>query len=160
LSNVLDADFRAIDFDVVGVNHLPIITALRIDGEDAFPKLRELLADPKLLDRPIHLPPGMDPELVKMAAEVTKRSVLESHKVKIELFERFGVLAGAGDRHLVEFFPGFLTPESEWGKRWGVALTTIADRERDAEGHKSSFEELARATEVPTTPSGEIVAPM
>ena len=49
--------------------------------------------------------------------------------MKFALFERFGVLPGAGDRHLVEFFPGFLTEESEWGKRWGVALTTIADRE-------------------------------
>ena len=60
--------------------------------------------------------------------------------MKFELFERFGVLPGAGDRHLVEFFPGFLTEESEWGKRWGVALTTIADRERDAGGHKAAFE--------------------
>src|SRR5262245_50270809 len=160
LSNVLDADFRAIDFDVVGVNHLPIMTALRIDGEDAFPKLRELLSDPKLLDQPIHLPVGMDPEMVKLAADVSKRSVLESHKVKLELFDRFGVLPGAGDRHLVEFFPGFLTEESEWGKRWGVALTTIADRERDAGGHKGAFDELANATEVPTMPSGEIVAPL
>jgi alpha-galactosidase len=160
LSNVLDADFRAIDFDLVGVNHLPIITALRIDGEDAFPKLRELLDEPELLDQPIHLPPGTDPEVRKLAREVTKRSVLEAHKVKLELFGRFGVLPGAGDRHLVEFFPGFLTEESDWGKRWGVALTTIADRERDAGGHKKSFEELDRATEVPTMPSGEIVAPL
>ena len=29
LSLLLDADFRAIDFEVIGVNHLPIITALR-----------------------------------------------------------------------------------------------------------------------------------
>ena len=160
LSNLLDADFRAIDFDVVGVNHLPIITALRIDGEDAFPRLRELLADPKLLDAPIHLPPGLDPELLKLAGEFPKRSVLDSHRVKFALFERFGVLPGAGDRHLVEFFPGFLTEESEWGKRWGVSLTTIADREADAGGHKAEFDKLRRATEVPTAPSGEMVAPM
>jgi alpha-galactosidase len=41
----------------------------RIDGEDALPRLRELLADPKLLDALIHLPPGLDPELLKLAGE-------------------------------------------------------------------------------------------
>jgi alpha-galactosidase len=160
LSNLLEADFRAIDFDVVGVNHLPIITALRVDGEDAFPRLRELLADPKRLDEPVHLPPGLDPEMLKLAREFPKRSVLDSHRVKFALFERYGVLPGAGDRHLVEFFPGFLTEESGWGKRWGVALTTITDRESDAGGYKAEFEKLRSATEVPTMRSGEMVAPI
>src|SRR5580765_5063087 len=57
LSQILDADFRSFDFEVVGVNHLPIITALRIDGEDAMERLREKLADPeKLADEPIYPP--------------------------------------------------------------------------------------------------------
>ena len=34
LSLLLDADFRAIELEVTGVNHLPIITALRVDGDD------------------------------------------------------------------------------------------------------------------------------
>jgi alpha-galactosidase len=161
LSNLLGADFLAFDFDVVGVNHLPIFTALRVNGEDAFPMLRELLADPqRLQDEPIHLPPGLDPEIVKLAAEFKKADLVDQHRVKFSLFERFGVLPGAGDRHLVEFFPGFLTEESEWGKRWGVALTTIADRENDAGNYQSELEKLRRATEVPTMPSGEMVAPM
>ncbi len=161
LSNLLDADFLSIDYDVAGVNHLPIFTALRINGEDAFPALRELLADSARLEsEPIYLPPGLDPEVVSMAAEFKKAGVVDQHRVKFALFERFGVLPAAGDRHLVEFFPGFLTEESEWGKRWGVHLTTIADRERNAGGHKEDLEKLRAQTEVPTMPSGEIVAPM
>ena len=161
LSNLLDADFLSFDFDVVGVNHLPIFTALRIDGEDAFPKLRELLADPqRLRDEPIHLPPGLDPEIVALAAEFKKADLVAQHRVKFALFERFGVLPGAGDRHLVEFFPGFLTEESGWGKRWGVELTTIADRENDAGNYQGELEKLRAVTEVPTMPSGEMVAPM
>ena len=66
----------------------------------------------------------------------------------------------AGDRHLVEFFPGFLTEESEWGKRWGVRLTTIADREQWLDYFTAEFATLRGATEVPTTPSGEMVAPL
>ena len=80
--------------------------------------------------------------------------------MKFALFERFGVLPGAGDRHLVEFFPGFLTEESEWGKRWGVGLTTIADREVWVDRYKAEFAKLSEITEVPKMPSGEMVAPM
>ena len=47
-------------------------------------------------------------------------------RLKLELFERFGVLPGAGDRHLAEFFPNFITDESGWGERWGFGLTSIA----------------------------------
>jgi len=159
LSNLLDADF--LDFDVVGVNHLPIFTALRVNGVDAFPELRALLADARRLqDEPIHLPPGLDPEIVALAAQFKKADLVAQHRVKFSLFERFGVLPGAGDRHLVEFFPGFLTEESEWGKRWGVGLTTIADRENDAGNYEGELEKLRSMTEVPTTPSGEMVAPM
>lgn len=161
LSNLLGAEFRSIDFDVVGVNHLPIVTALRIHGEDAFPELRALLADrQRLQDEPIHLPPGFDPEIVKLAAEFKKADLVDQHRVKFALFERFGVLPAAGDRHLVEFFPGFLTEESGWGMRWGVALTTIADRENDAGNYQAELEKLRAATGVPTAPSGEMVAPM
>jgi alpha-galactosidase len=161
LSNLLDADFPDFDFDVVGVNHLPIFTGLRINGEDALPALRELLGDADRLRRePIHLPPGLDPELVKLGAEFKKSSLVEQHRVKFALFQRFGVLPAAGDRHLVEFFPGFLTEESGWGKRWGVALTTIADRERDATNYRAELDRLAVASEVPRVPSGEMVAPI
>ena len=65
----------------------------------------------------------------------TKRDLLDKHRIKLELFGRFGVLPAAGDRHLAEFFPGFLTEASEFGKRWGVHLTTIADREHGQAGH-------------------------
>ena len=41
LSLLLDCDMRAIDLDVCGVNHLPIVTRLSIDGRDGL----ELLAD-------------------------------------------------------------------------------------------------------------------
>ncbi len=80
--------------------------------------------------------------------------------MKVALFERFGVWPAAGDRHLVEFFPGFLTEESEWGRRWGVRLTTIEEREQWLDYFRAEFATLRGATEVPTTPSGEMVAPL
>jgi alpha-galactosidase len=80
--------------------------------------------------------------------------------VKFELFARFGVLPGAGDRHLVEFFPGFLTEESGRGERWGVGLTTIEHREMGQAFHIQTFEKMLTADEFTTMPSGEMVAPV
>jgi alpha-galactosidase len=161
LSTLLDVGFGDIDFDIAGVNHLPIITALRVHGEDAFARLRALIDDPDGLGAaPIRIPSAYGEEAQRLASGFSKRDLLEHHKVKMALFDRYGVLPGAGDRHLVEFFPGFLTEESEWGKRWGVELTTIADREGDAGSHKAELAKMRAANEVPTMPSGEMVAPM
>ncbi len=113
-------------------------------------RLREKLADPeKLADEPIYLPDEIKRELGDVATEFTKRDLVTSNQVKFALFERFGVLPGAGDRHLVEFFPGFLTEESEWGKRWNVHLTSIADREVWVDRYKAEFAKLRAADRRP-----------
>ena len=161
LSQLLDADFRDFDLTVTGVNHLPIVTDITIAGDDGFARLRELLADTERKgDEPVHMPPGLGHEQHSFGGSFRKRDVLAANRVKFALFERFGVLPAAGDRHLVEFFPGFLTEESEWGKRWGVGLTSIADREAWQDYYKGEFAELKAAPDVPNLPSGEIVAPL
>jgi alpha-galactosidase len=161
LSLLLDCGFGDLDFELVGVNHLPIFTSLLVHGDDGFERLRALLADPDGLgDQTVNLPAGVSKEAAAFAGGVRKRDILDHHRVKFALFERYGVLPGAGDRHLVEFFPGFLTAESGWGERWNVALTTIADRERDAGGHKETLAAMHAANEVSRMPSGEMVAPM
>jgi alpha-galactosidase len=161
LSQLLDADFRDFDLTVTGVNHLPVVTDMQIAGDDGFARLRALLADTETRgDEPVHMPPGLGHEQHSFGGSFRKRDVLAANRVKFALFERFGVLPAAGDRHLVEFFPGFLTEESEWGKRWGVGLTSIADREAWQEYYKGEFAELKAAPDVPNLPSGEIVAPL
>ena len=109
---------------------------------------------------PSTCPPGLGHEQHSFGGEWRKRDLLASNRVKFSLFERFGVLPAAGDRHLVEFFPGFLTEESDWGSRWGVGLTSIADREAWQDYYEAEFAELRAAAEVPKLPSGEIVAPL
>ncbi|TMK67562.1 MAG: hypothetical protein E6G60_00700, partial [Actinobacteria bacterium] len=143
LSLLLDVSFLDIQLTVAGVNHLPFITKLDVAGEDGFTKLRELLDDAdRRASEPVGMafPEGLGHERISEGGEWTKGDLLAHNRVKLELFSRFGVLPGAGDRHLVEFFPGFLTAESEWGKRWGVELTAIEDRERDQDGHIGDFE--------------------
>jgi alpha-galactosidase len=49
-------------------------------------------------------------------------------KVKLSLLETYGSLPAAGDRHIAEFFPYFLTEETGAGEDYGVLLTTIENR--------------------------------
>jgi alpha-galactosidase len=158
LSLLLDVPFLDLDFELVGVNHFPLLTKVRIGERGGLEELRALIASGA--DEPVKPPPEFGEKAAAMAGSVRKRDLLRGNQVKFALFERFGVLPAAGDRHLVEFFPGFLTEEAGWGKRWGVELTTIADRERDAGSHKRDLDELAAASEIPTMPSGEMVAPI
>jgi alpha-galactosidase len=139
LSQLLERDFRDFDLDVTGVNHLPLVTRLAVGNDDGF----ELIA---------RLPEEFD--------DPRRQAIYDTSKVKFELLRRFGVLPAAGDRHLVEFFPGFLTEESGWGKRWNVGLTTIHDREQWLDYFKAEFAQLRAADEVPATMSGEMVAPL
>jgi alpha-galactosidase len=138
LSQLLDASFMDITPTVAGVNHLPFITELDVAGHDGLERLHEVLD---------HRDPA-------------KEELLRQHRVKLELFSRFGVLPGAGDRHVVEFFPGFLTEDSEWGRRWGVHLTTIEERELGQAHHIRQFEEMLADDTVSEWPSGEMVAPV
>jgi alpha-galactosidase/6-phospho-beta-glucosidase family protein len=139
LSQLLERDFRDFDLDVTGVNHLPLITRLDVGGDDGFAMLAAL---PGELD------------------DAKRQVLLDTSRVKLEMLRRFGVLPAAGDRHLVEFFAGFLTEESDWGKRWGVGLTTIEHREQWLDYFKAEFAQLRDAPDVPTTMSGEMIAPL
>jgi alpha-galactosidase/6-phospho-beta-glucosidase family protein len=163
MSLLLGVGFMDIAPTVAGVNHLPFVTTLDVGDDDGFTILRELLdhADERAAEPlPFGLPEGLGHEKIAQGGEWTKGDLLHANQVKLELFRRFGVLPGAGDRHVVEFFPGFLTEESGWGKRWGVGLTSIEDRERGQARHVADFQAMLASDEVDTMPSGEMVAPV
>ena len=162
LSLLLDTDFRAIEPVITGVNHLPLITELRVEGEDGLARLAAVTADDRRRDDPLPfaLPADLGHEPRPDGAAWRKGDLLDINRVKLELFHRFGALPGAGDRHVVEFFPGFVTEESAWGKRWGVTLTSIEDRERDEQRYVQRLDERLARDDVPDLPSGEMVAPL
>jgi alpha-galactosidase len=104
-------------FQVAGINHLPWITEMRIHGADGFAFLRDWLAVHGAL------------RFAKEGLINTCDSVFEDrHAVKLSLFQVYGLLAGAGDRHVAEFFPHFLRRETNWGLDFGVETTTVAHR--------------------------------
>ena len=79
----------------------------------------------------------------------------DASQVKFELFRRWGVLPAAGDRHLVEFVPGFTrSPEELF--RWGVIRTPISYRkQRWVDAREETLDILAGRTPFELYASGE-----
>jgi alpha-galactosidase len=121
LAGLLNARVETIALEVAGINHLPAILRCSVGGRDGLALLREWLA-------------GHGPfELVEHRELDTVWDVFQDRlAVKLTLFQQRGVLFGAGDRHVAEFFSGFLTEDSERGRRYGIVLTTVAHREEMA----------------------------
>jgi alpha-galactosidase/6-phospho-beta-glucosidase family protein len=131
-----------------GVNHFPVITELALGADDGLQFMRDLIAD--------------EADDTGQIEDWRSRTKFKArHALKLRLFEMYGALPAAGDRHLAEFLPSVLTPESDWGAAYGVHLTTIADREQ----HQGQYVEhvnklLSGEEQIPTWQSGEMVAPI
>jgi alpha-galactosidase/6-phospho-beta-glucosidase family protein len=143
---------------VVGVNHFPFVTALDANGIDGLPKLATMVDELGGWDVVAPAAPGTTRE------EAEPFSVLDfarRHYLKLRLFDHYGVLPGAGDRHLAEFLPSILTEESGFGRSWGIKLTTIEMREKDQHEYVDNVEGmLSGKNQVPTWSSDELVAPV
>jgi alpha-galactosidase len=161
-SLLLDADLRHVDPVVAGVNHLPLVTSMRIGDDDGFARLRALLDDPAAQATPLWMTPpaGMHYRKVSPGPEWTKADVVAGNRIKLELFRRFGVLPGSSDTHVAEFFPGFVTPASDFGREWSVHHYGLHGHMADKADDDQGVVELLATDEITTFPSGELVAPL
>ncbi len=161
LSLLTDAPMFEIDPTVAGVNHFPMIVALRMSGEDGFAKLRDVLDNlDERGEEPIWMTPpeGMHWTKRSPGEQWTKADVAANLPVKLELFRRFGVLPGAHDHHVVEFMPGFVNEQNDFGVNWNIHHYGLSGHMEDADDDLRDFEERMRADEVTRFPSGELVA--
>ncbi len=136
---------RDIHVNVLGINHFTWFDWASYEGLDLFPVYREFV------DR--HYERGFDEPDRNWA----NACFACNHRVKFDLFRRFGLIAAAGDRHLVEFMPGdeYLN-DPETVERWGFALTPVSWRRQDlAERLEKSRAMAAGERAVDMTPTGE-----
>jgi alpha-galactosidase len=114
------ADIRV---NVTGINHFTWIDRAVYEDVDLLALLRRHLEEP-----------GVVRAYTRAEVESWGSWFRSAEQVKYALFRAFGLLAAAGDRHLVEFMPGFIrSPEELF--RWGVIRTPVAwriSRWRDA----------------------------
>ncbi len=115
LQTLFDVPVDAIETHVGGINHLIWLLDLKVNGREAFSELREHAA-----------------KIMREGGRVTQSAghvSLQDHlMVKARLFQVFGSMPMAGDRHVAEFFPFFLSGAAGKGKFYGVERTTIAER--------------------------------
>jgi alpha-galactosidase len=122
LMTLLGVTADELDLLVTGINHLPWFLHVRIQGQNGLPRIREYLKS----GRPIPLKPSFE-----------DRSPFQDHwKVKLALLDVYGYLPGAGDRHVAEFFPYFLTESTHFGADFDIAMTPIDLRERRTALHR------------------------
>jgi len=107
-----------IQVKTAGINHFTWILELKVKNKDGFLLLKEYIE--------------REGEGLKKQVDTLDWESLDPFKdnnlLKFELFKTFGYLPAAGDRHVAEFFPYFLTEETSTGKKYGIKLTTIEDR--------------------------------
>ncbi|HEY3831089.1 MAG TPA: hypothetical protein VGO03_02235 [Acidimicrobiia bacterium] len=168
LTMLTGADWNAIDFSVTGVNHVPVVTAIDLgDGRDGMQFLRDVVAGQVDLDADLGFDLGEDEHerpgsLVEehVPRRATKRFFVDEYAAGFELFKRFGAFVAPGNRHTLEAFPSLLAPDADWGERWKVHYTTIAERERHEASYADDLGKRLADTEPPKYPSLEMAAPV
>lgn len=71
-----------------------------------------------------------------------------SQKVKFDLFNRYGVIAAAGDRHLAEFCEGkWYLKDPETVRSWGFGLTPVSWRKEDLKNRLQKSEDYRSGKE-------------
>ena len=94
-----------------GLNHLTWIYDFRWNGRDAWPLVRERIAEERAQG-------GLPAD--EVGTTFYEGARLAHHPFAYELLERYGAFPSAGDRHVVEFFPErFAGRGSYYGKTLG-----------------------------------------
>jgi len=109
---------QAIKTDVAGVNHFTFATRATWDGIDLYPIIEQHIRQPGFWD---------DRTAIAQEYMAWGKFFSSQDLIKYEFFRRFEVLGAAGDRHLAEFVPWYLTSEANL-HRYGVILTPSSYR--------------------------------
>lgn len=138
-------DRNEIFVNVLGVNHFTWFDKASYKGVDLFPVYKAYVD--------AHFEEGYN-EPDKNWANSTFEC---AHRVKFDLFRRYGLIAAAGDRHLVEFMPGTeYLKDPETVKEWKFGLTTVDWRKEDLQKRLARSQRLASGEEqMEIKPSGE-----
>ena len=142
---VEDIPREEIAVNVLGINHFTWFDYASYKGVDLFPIYRAYIEK--------HFEEGFN----ELDNNWMNSTFACAHRVKMDLFLKYGLIAAAGDRHLAEFMPGDMylkDPATVEG--WKFSLTTVEWRKNDL---KKRLERSARLVsgeeEIDLKPTGE-----
>ena len=138
-------DRRDIHVNVLGINHFTWFDYASYKGIDLFPVYRRYVD--------AHYEGGFE----EKDNHWMNSTFACAHRVKMDLFKRYGMIAAAGDRHLAEFMPGgeyLKDPQTVAG--WKFGLTTVAWRKEDLQMRLERSRRLVSGEEeIKLEPTGE-----
>lgn len=145
----IEASRDKIYTDACGVNHFTWITEAKYQDIDLLalvPEFAEKFGEEGYYERA-----GEDRFAFKYD------TFAYGNKMKFDLFQRYGALAAAGDRHIAEFLPNnWYLKDPETVKEWQFGLTTVDFREKDQEQKIADTIEMAEGRkEFPVKKSDE-----
>jgi len=101
LADVLGTELGRLGHTAVGMNHLTWFTEIRVDGQDALSRLRQV------------------------AAKRAKAGAGDDNPFSWQMLELFGAFPAVLDRHVTEFFPQFFSAGEYCGRTLGVDAFTF-----------------------------------
>jgi alpha-galactosidase len=126
-------DHKDIKTNVVGVNHFTWITDAKYRNYD----VNKIYSD--FVDR--HYAEGIEKKDPTSFFEC-------KHRVKFDLYRRYGVIGAAGDRHLAEFCEGsWYLKNDEQVNEWGFARTPVSYRKDNLKERLARSERLRNGEE-------------
>ncbi len=129
-------DREEIKVNPVSVNHFTWITEAKYKNIDLFPVYKKFAEK--------YSETGFTENLDK---NWMNNSFKCAQKVKLDLFNKYGYIAAAGDRHLAEFCEGtWYLKDPETVKKWGFGLTTVEWRKNDLKEKLQKSEDYRNGT--------------
>ena len=144
MAGITGVSRRDIRTGVTGINHFTWLYSASCDGLDLMPMYRDFTEKYK------------DEGFARGADANWRTDTFKSnHRVKFDLFRRYGLIAAAGDRHLVEFLPGWYLRDPETVRSWGFGLTTVASRKQGRLDRLARQQRLVSGEEAPKLDSSD-----
>lgn len=134
-----------IHVNVLGINHFTWFDYASYKGINLFPVYLKYIKE--------HFEEGFE----EKDANWANASFACAHRVKMDLFNRYGLIAAAGDRHLAEFMPGDeYLKDPETVASWKFGLTTVEWRKKDLQNRlERSHRLVSGEEEIKLEPTGE-----
>jgi galacturan 1,4-alpha-galacturonidase len=111
---VEDVTRSDIKTNILGINHFTWINSAFYKNIDLFPLYRDFS------EKYYYCGYADDPFETWLSSPFHSAA-----RVRFDLFKRYGLIAAAGDRHLVEFLPPWYLRGPELAKEWKFSLTTV-----------------------------------
>jgi len=131
--------------NVLGINHFTWFDSAEYDGKNLLPMFANYAER--------NYEKGYPGENYNKTVECFR----STNRIKFDLYRKYGQIAAAGDRHLVEFMPGDIyLRDCETIKSWGFSLTSVDWRIKDRAERVERAKRLADGREeIALSTSGE-----